>query len=120
MPLSLSKTEMHVMSVVWAGGGQASAKQIADALAEEFGYTAATTYTLISRCVKKGALERCDPGYVCKATVSQRDMQISETGDLVQKVFDGSVDKLFSFLVGDKNASQEDIDRLRRLIDSKM
>ena len=46
-------------------------------------------------------------------------MQISETGNLVQRVFDGSVDKLFSFLVGDKKASQEDIDRLRALIDSE-
>lgn len=120
MPLSLSKTEMHVMSAVWSNGGQASAKQIAEALARKYGYTPATTYTLISRCVKKGALERCEPGYVCKANVSQREMQISETGDLVQRVFDGSVDKLFSFLVGDKNISQEDVDRLRRMIDSEM
>lgn len=119
MSPSLSRTEMHVMSVVWQEGGQVSAKRIAEALAERFGYTAATTYTLISRCVKKGALERQEPGYVCHALVSQRDMQISETNDLVQRVFDGSVDKLFSFLVGDKKTSQEDIDRLRSLIDSE-
>lgn len=119
MALSLSKTEMHVMSVIWRSGDRASAKSISDALAEEFGYSAATTYTLISRCVKKGAVEREEPGYVCHALVSQRDMQISETNDLVQRVFDGSVDKLFSFLVGDKKASQDDIDRLRALIDSK-
>lgn len=119
MAPSLSKTEMHVMSVIWKSGGAASAKSISETLAKEFGYSAATTYTLISRCVKKGAVERLEPGYVCQALVSQRDMQISETNDLVQRVFDGSVDKLFSFLVGDKKVSQADIDRLRTLIDSK-
>lgn len=118
MALSLSKTEMHVMAVIWRNGGQASAKCISDTLAQECGYSAATTYTLISRCIKKGAVERIEPGYMCHALVSQRDMQISETNDLVQRVFDGSVDKLFSFLVGDKKASQADIDRLRSLIDS--
>ena len=119
MSPSLSKTEMHVMSVVWQEGGRACAKRLAEVLATKFGYTSATSYTLISRCVKKGALERVEPGYICHARVSQRDMQISETGNLVQRVFDGSVDKLFSFLVGDKKASQEDIDRLRALIDSE-
>ena len=34
-----------------------------------------TTYTLIKRCIKKGAIERSDPGFMCHALVPQAEVQ---------------------------------------------
>lgn len=117
MTAALSDSEMRVMNVVWANGGEASAKQISDALAEQVGYSASATYTLIHRCIKKGALERIDPDFLCRALVSREQIQAEETDRLVDRVFEGSADKLFAALVGRQKVSREEIARLRSLVD---
>lgn len=116
MDVQLSDSELRVMTIVWREGG-ASARHIADVLAHEVGYSASATYTLISRCIKKGALRRRDPGYVCQALVSQEEVQNIQTDALVDRLFEGSADKLFSALVSRKRVSQKEIDRLRTMID---
>jgi predicted transcriptional regulator len=113
MEVALSRAELRVMSVVWHEGGNTTARHIADVLADQVGYSAAASYTLVGRCVKKGALERSEPGYMCRALVSQEDMQNSETDALIERLFDGSADKLFVALVDRKKVSQHEIDRLR-------
>lgn len=113
---TLSDSEIRVMDVVWDAGGRASAKQIADALAGQLEYSASATYTLIHRCIKKGALERVQPGFVCHALVSREQVQAEETDRLVDRVFNGSADKLFAALVGRKKVSREEIARLRDLV----
>lgn len=44
-------------------------------------------------------------------------MQEEETQELIDKVFDGSADKLFAALVGGKRVSAEQLQKLRTLID---
>ena len=116
MDTQLSESELRVMAIVWRENG-ASARHIADVLAQEVGYSASATYTLIGRCIKKGALCRRDPGYMCLPLISQVDVQNRETDALVDRVFEGSADKLFSALVSRKKVSQKEIDRLRKMVD---
>lgn len=116
MGTMLSSSELRVMAVVWRNK-TASAKLIADTLAEEVGYSTSATYTLIGRCIKKGALRREDPGYNCYPLVTQEEVQAAETDDLLDRLFDGSVDKLFSALIGRKKVTEADADRLRKMID---
>lgn len=113
----LSDSELKVMAVVWRENG-ASARRISEVLADELDYSASATYTLIGRCIKKGALRRCDPGYWCQALISEEDVQNRETDALVDRLFGGSADKLFSALVSRKKVSQDEIDRLRTIVNS--
>lgn len=116
MATGLSDTELKVMAVIWREGGEASARQIDKALAAEAGFSSSATYTLIYRCIKKGAVERVDPGFVCRAIISQQEMQDEQTEQLVDRLFDGSVDKLFASLVDRGKVSTEEIGRLRDMI----
>lgn len=59
--MKLFDSELKVMDVIWKEGDTA-AKQIAAVLRGQIGWNVNTTYTLIKRCIAKGAIERREPG----------------------------------------------------------
>ena len=114
--VKLFDSELKVMDVLWREG-DLPAKAIAKTLTEEIGWNVNTTYTLIKRCIAKEAIERSEPGFMCHALVSKEQVQQEETQDLIDKVFDGSADKLFASLLGGRRISREQLEQLRRMID---
>lgn len=113
--IKLGDAELKVMNVLW-NEGNCTAKHISDILSERFGWNMNTTYTLIKRCIKKGAIERSEPNFMCQALVSREAVQEAETNELLDKLFDGSADKLFAALVGRKNLSTEQIKKLKKIV----
>ena len=114
--VKLFDSELKVMDVLWRKG-DLPAKAIAKTLTEEIGWNVNTTYTLIKRCIAKEAIERSEPGFMCRALVSKEQVQQEETQELIDKVFDGSADKLFASLLGGRRVSREQLEQLRRMID---
>ena len=114
--MKLFDSELRVMDVLWREG-DLPARQIADVLTRQIGWNVNTTYTLIKRCIEKGAIERREPGFVCRALVSREQVQQEETQELIDRLFDGSADALFASLLGSKRVSEEQMQRLRRMID---
>lgn len=114
--MKLFDSELKVMEVLWREG-DLPAKAIAKTLTEEIGWNVNTTYTLIKRCIAKEAIERSEPGFMCHALVSKEQVQQEETQELIDKVFDGSADKLFASLLGGRRISREQLERLRSMID---
>ena len=114
--MKLFDSELKVMDVLWREG-DLPAKAIARTLTEEIGWNVNTTYTLIKRCIAKQAIERSEPGFMCHALVSKEQVQQEETQELIDKVFDGSADKLFASLLGGRRISREQLMQLRSIID---
>ena len=114
--MKLFDSELKVLDVLWREG-DLPAKAIAKTLTEEIGWNVNTTYTLIKRCIAKEAIERSEPGFMCRALVSKEQVQQEETQELIDKVFDGSADKLFASLLGGRRISREQLEQLRRMID---
>ena len=114
--MKLFDSELKVMDVLWREG-DLPAKAIARTLTEEIGWNVNTTYTLIKRFIAKQAIERSEPGFICHALVSKEQVQQEETQELIDKVFDGSADKLFASLLGGRRISREQLEQLRRMID---
>ena len=114
--MKLFDSELKVMDVLWREG-DLPAKAIAKTLTEEIGWNVNTTYTLIKRCIAKEAIERSEPGFMCRALVSKEQVQQEETQELIDKVFDGSADKLFASLLGGRRISREQLMQLRSMID---
>lgn len=114
--MKLFDSELKVMDVLWREG-DLPAKAIARTLTEEIGWNVNTTYTLIKRCIAKEAIERSEPGFMCRALVSKEQVQQEETQELIDKVFDGSADNLFASLLGGRRISREQLEQLRRMID---
>lgn len=115
MNVKLFDSELKVMDVPWREG-DSTAKHISDVLKEQVGWNMNTTYTLIKRCIKKGAIARSEPNFMCHALIPKEDVQEAETNELINKIYDGSADKLFSALLGRKRLSAEQIEKLRQIV----
>lgn len=116
MDIKLFDSELKVMGVLWKQG-DTIAKQISDILKEEVGWNMNTTYTLIKRCIGKGAIERREPNFMCHALIPREEVQAAETDELIDRIFDGSADKLFAALIGRKKLSKEQIGKLKQLVE---
>ena len=115
MEIKLFDSELKVMDVLWKEG-DITAKRVSDILKEEIGWNMNTTYTVIKKCVAKGAIERIEPNFMCHALISKEDVQAAETDELIGKLYDGSVDKLFAALLGRKKLSEEQIAELKHIV----
>lgn len=111
----LFDSEIKVMNVLWKEG-DVEARHIAQTLEAEVGWNVNTTYTLIKRCIKKGAIERREPRFLCHALIPKEAVQEAETNELIDKIYDGSADKLFSALLGRKKLSAEQLKELRQIV----
>ncbi len=111
----LFDSELKIMSVLW-NEGDLPAKRIAEKLTAEVGWNKNTTYTLIKRCMKKGAIERQEPNFMCHALIAKEEVQETETNELIDKVYDGSADKLFAALLGRKKLSTDQVEKLRQIV----
>lgn len=116
MGVKLFDSELKVMNVLWKKGDK-TAKEISNILKAETGWNMNTTYTVIKKCIAKGAIQRSEPGFLCHALIPKEAVQEAETDELIGKLFDGSVDKLFAALLGSKKLSAEQITRLKEFVD---
>lgn len=116
MDIKLFDSELKVMDVLWQEG-DCTAKHIAEVLKERVGWNVNTTYTLIKRCIGKGAIERSEPHFTCHALIPKEEVQEAETNELINKIYDGSADKLFAALLGRKKLSAGQIEKLRKIVD---
>ena len=115
MAIKLFDSELKVMDVLWKEGDM-TAKQISDILKASIGWNMNTTYTVIKKCITKGAIERREPNFLCHALITKDVVQVAETEELLHKLFDNSPDLLFASLLGRRKLSKEQIDNLRHMV----
>ena len=115
MEIKLFDSELKVMNVLWKEG-DTTAKQISEILKAAIGWNMNTTYTVIKKCIAKGAIERMEPNFLCHALITRDAVQAAETEELLCKLFDNSPDLLFASLLGRRKLSKEQIDSLRHMV----
>ena len=72
----LFDSELKVMDILWKKG-DLPARHVADVLTKALGWNKNTTYTLIKRCIKKGAIERSEPNFIVVLQIKRAfDFQI--------------------------------------------
>ena len=113
--MKLFDSELKVMDVLWRLGDR-TAKEISVILGEETGWNVNTTYTVIKKCVAKGAVRRSEPNFLCHALVTKEEIQKAETEELIGRLFDGSPDLLFASLLSSQTLSPEQLGRLREIV----
>lgn len=115
MGIKLFDSELKIMNILWQEGDMA-AKDIARQLQEEVGWNVNTTYTLIKRCIQKGAIRRSEPKFMCHALVPKEEIQDAETDELISKLYNGCTDKLFAALLSRRKLSADEIEHLREIV----
>ena len=114
--MKLFDSELKVMEVLWEHGSK-SAKDIVDILSQRIGWNKNTTYTVIKKCIGKGAIDREEPGFICKPLVTREEVAQSETEQLIDKMFGGSSELFFSSFLKNQGISEAEALRLARMIE---
>lgn len=117
MEIKLFDSELKIMDVLWKEG-EATAKQIAEILKEQIGWSKTTTYTVIKKCIEKGAVRRKEPHFICIPLVTREQVREYETRELINRIYDGSADQLVASILGSRNLSPEEISRLKQLVEN--
>ena len=116
--MKLFDSEWKVMEVLWQDG-DTTAKELSLRLADSAGWNKNTTYTVIKKCVEKGAIERREPNFVCHAAITKAQAQKEEADSLVDKVFGGSAELLFASVLSGRKLKKEELERLRALVEAQ-
>ena len=114
--MKLFDSEWKVMEVLWQENDR-TAKEISLRLADSICWNKNTTYTVIKKCIEKGAIERREPNFICHATITKQQAQKEEADTLVEKVFGGSAELLFASILSDRSLSKEELARLKALVE---
>ena len=117
MDVKLFDSELKIMEILWKDG-EVTAGQLAVLLKEQTGWNRNTTYTIIKKLIDKGAVERREPNFVCRALIAREQIQQQEADALIGKLFDGSAETFLAAFLNGKTLSGAEIARLRELIDS--
>ena len=117
--LRLHEGELNVMELLWSNKVLA-AKDISKIIKEYIGWEKNTTYTDIKRLIDKGAVVREDPGFLCRAKVSKKEVQEIETEALMKKMFNGSLTNFITEYIGNKKLTTEQIIELQRVLNHQI
>ena len=115
MRISFTDRELDVMSVLW-DVGPATVAEVRERITDDLAYT--TVLTILRTLEQKGYVSHTEDGraHRYKPLVKREVAGRTALRRLVDKVFDGSPELLLTQLVSDKNLSDEQLRRLRRLL----
>ena len=117
----LSAFEWEVMNTIWDLGGKPTVKNVLDYLYPNGEKAYTTVQTIMNILVDKGFLEKekFGPINLYKPLKRRKNVIKKETKIFMNKVFDGSFQKMAHFMINDRNLTEEEIAYLKNLIESK-
>lgn len=116
--IRLHEGELNVMELLWSNR-ELAAKDISKIIKEYIGWEKNTTYTVIKRLIDKGAIERVDPGFLCRAKINKRTVQNIETEALFSKLYNSSLNNFFAEYLRNRKMTSAEIFELERIIDEQ-
>jgi predicted transcriptional regulator len=117
-PASIGRAELEILRYV-ADHHPATVREVADHAAEAKGLARTTVLTVMERLRKKGCLTRKKVGTVYRYSpkLPKRELLQNLTRDFVERVLEGSVSPFMAYLAETGNLSDEELTKLKELID---
>ena len=116
--IRLHDGELNVMELLWSNK-ELAARDISKIIKEYIGWEKNTTYTVIKRLIDKGAIVREDPGFICKANITKKKIQETETNILLDKFYGGSLVNFINSYKMNYRMNEEERDALLQLAQRK-
>ena len=110
--------ELTILQILW-DNGPSTVRQVNEAMNkdEDTGYT--TTLKLMQIMTEKGLLRRDDSQFkhVYKPAITEEKTQKQLVGDLLERAFSGSAEKLVMRALSAKKVSNKELKRIKKLLD---
>ena len=115
-----TERELDVMSILWERG-YATVAEVQERLTDELAYT--TVLTVLRTLEEKGHVGH-RPGegraYRYHPLVEREEAGASALERMLDRVFGGSPELLLTQLVAERDLSDEELERMRRLLDERL
>ena len=113
---NLTPLELEIMTVLWETGA-ANVQTVQSHLKRELAYT--TVQTMLNILHRKGKVKRSlkERAYFYRPVVSRTQVAKQTVGDLVDRLFGGSAERLVMSLVETKQLSPEKLAMLKKMVD---
>jgi predicted transcriptional regulator len=117
---SISPTETEILRLVWELN-EATVQQIREQLPLDRKLAYNTVQTLLNRLEQKGYLKHRIEGraHVYLPSVKQKEVIKTTVGNFLDRLFGGDPKPLVQFLAEDGKIDEQDINRLRELINKR-
>lgn len=119
--LTLAKLELQIMKVIW-DSGQVTIREVMKRLTKKgIERTYSTIMTMMRNLEKKGFLthDLRERTFVYKPVVRRDEVSRNMLFDLLDRLFDGSREQLFSTLFQREDVDVEELESLKKLIEQK-
>jgi len=115
---TLGELQHAIMRVLWEREA-ATVAEVHQALLPDRGLAPTTIATMLRKMEGKGVVNHHVEGrhFVYRPTVSEEEIQSSMLGELLDRLFAGDPAALVAHLVADRGIDEEEIERLRGLLD---
>lgn len=119
MEISFTDRELDVMAVLWERG-DATVAEVREHLPDDLAYT--TVLTVLRTLEEKGHVGHREEGkaYRYHPLVERQAAGRSALRRLTRKLFRGSPELLLTQLVSDRGLSEEELRRIRTLLDERL
>ena len=117
--IRLGDLQLRIMRVLWDSGA-ATVSEVQQRLGRQpLAYT--TVATMLRKLEERGLVDHLEEGrkFLYRATVSMHEVTRSMAGDLVDRLFDGSLADAVSHLLDSRDISREELDRLEQMIQER-
>jgi BlaI family transcriptional regulator, penicillinase repressor len=116
-----TESELEILQILWQNGAS-SVRFVNEELSKrrEVGYT--TTLKMMQIMFEKKHLSRTEEGryHLYKAEVAEEATQINLLEKFVENTFRGSAMKMVMQALGNHQSSQEELEEIKKLIETKM
>jgi len=118
----ISEAEYQVMKSIWSAGIPLNTNEVVERLEVFTSWKPKTIHTLLSRLVKKGALQYKKDGrvFVYTPLVKESDILAKENDNFLNRFYDGALDSMIVNLLEQDKLSDDDILALRKILDEKL
>jgi len=118
----ISEAEYQVMKSIWSAGIPLNTNEVVERLEVFTSWKPKTIHTLLSRLVKKGALQYKKDGrvFVYTPLVKESDILAKENDNFLNRFYGGALDSMVVNLLEQDKLSDDDILALRELLDEKL
>jgi len=120
--LEISDAEYQVMKILWAADVALNTNEVVERLETSTAWKPKTIHTLLSRLVKKGALQYEKDGrvFVYTTLVKESEALAKENDSFLSRFYDGALNSMVVNLLERDKLSDDDIAALRCILDEKL
>jgi len=120
--LEISDAEHQVMKIIWLAKTPLNTNEIVERLETSTSWKPKTIHTLISRLVKKGALQYKKDGrvFVYTPLVEESKILSQENDSFLNRFYGGALNPMVVNLLEQDKLSDDDIIALRQILDKKL